>query len=203
MRTLLIIFLCVTSAHAEESPLTSVWGANISGTQNIRELEPRTAGNNREFGPLMDSIRRAMQGGRSGRSWEGDAGPGLPVKGEGIEALNGAYDVLTDHGDRPTTVPAGKVSIVFFARQAGPNCYLEKIERDENVITLSYRFHAKRSAAVRAHLALIPLGELKPGKYEVRTVQVPIAHPVGEPSGLIEGKRLKHSVSVPFSFEVR
>ena len=150
----------------------------------------------------MDSIRRAMQGGRSGRSWGPDAGPGFPVKGEGIEALNGAYDVLTDVGDRPTTVPAGKVSIVFFARQSGQYCHLEKVEREENVITLSYRFHVFRSASVAAHLALIPLGELKPGKYEVRTVQL-IAHLVGEPSGLIEDEELKHCVLEPFSFEVQ
>lgn len=202
MRTLLVALILASAAQAGEIPLKTIWAARMPGTMNIRELEPRTAGDNREFGPLMYTIIRTMQGGRSGKSWVGDAGPGFPVPGEGIAALNAAYDILVDNDERPTTVPAGEVTIVFFARQSGQHCYIEKVEREGNVITLTYRFHVHRTANVSAYFALIPLGKLNPGTYEVQMEQLPIARPVGEPSGLIEGERLKRTVSEPFSFEV-
>lgn len=198
--------LLASTAVAEEIPLKSIWAANMPDARNIRELEPRTEGDNREFGPLMHTIYRTMQGGRSGKSWgRPDAGPGFPVPGEGIAALNAVYDILTDNDERPTKVPAGEVSVVFFARQSGQYCYLEKVEREGKVITLTYRFHAHRTANVTAHLALISLGELEPGKYEVRMEQLPVARPPGDAVAFtppIEGERLKRTVSQAFSFEV-
>lgn len=205
-RYLAIIFaaLIPSTAFGEEIPLKSIWAANMPGARNIRELEPRTKGDNREFGPLMHTIYRTMQGGRSGQSWgRPDAGPGFPVPGEGIAALNAAYDILSDNDERPTKVSAGEVSVVFFARQSGQYCYLEKVEREGNVIALTYRFHAHRTANITGHFALIPLGTLKPGEYEVRMEQLQVARPTGEASGLIEGERLKRTVSEPFSFEVQ
>ena len=199
----LILFVMICSpSFGEEIPLKSIWAARMPGTTNIRELEPRTAGDNREFGPLTHTIIRTMQ--RDGTNGWGrpDAGPGFPVPGEGIAALNAAYDIIFHNVDRPATVQAGEVTIVFFARRSGQHCYLEKVEREGNVITLTYRFHLHRTAHVAAYFALIPLGKLEPGTYEVQMEQLPMARPVGEPSGLIEGERLKQTVSEPFTFEV-
>ena len=191
-----------------EIPLKSIWAANMPNSRNIRELEPRTEGDNRRFGPLMHTIYRTMQGGRSGDGWGGpDAGPGFPVPGADIAALNAAYDIFVGKNDRPTTVSAGDVSIVFFARKSGLYCYLEKVARKGNMITLTYRFHAHRTGDVSNHFALIPLGSLEPGKYEVRHVQLPVAHPPTEEGIVytppIEGERLNRTVSEPYSFEVK
>jgi hypothetical protein len=202
-----IFILIATTASANEIALKDVWAARMPGTRNIRELEPRTEGDHREFGPLMHGIYTMMQGGRSGKAWgRPDAGPGFPAPGTGIRPLNFAYDILVGKQDRPKTVPAGEVSLVFFARQSGQYCYLEKIEREGKVITLTYRFHVHRTGEVTGHLALIPLGTLDPGKYEVRTVQLPVARPFEDKTAskfLIEGERLKRTVSQPFSFEVK
>jgi len=203
MRTLITFVLIASTVSAEEVPLKEVWAAHMPGTRDLRELEPRTEGDEREFGPLTHTIIRTMMGGRGERAWgRPDAGPGFPVQGTGIAALHRVYDVIVDDvGLRPETVPAGEVSIVFFSR--GIPCRLEKIEREGNVITLSYRLHARRTASLTCHLALIPLGELSPGKYSVKTVQLPIAKPGGAHGGLLQGERLKRTISDPFSFEVQ
>ncbi len=200
--------LLASTAHADEVPLKSIWAANMPDARNIRDLEPRTEGDNREFGPLMHTIYRTMQGGRSGDLWgRPDAGPGFPVPGEDIAALNAAYDILVGQYDRPTKVPSGEVSLVFFARRSSGDCYLEKVSREGNIFTLTYRFHASRRGLVTGHFALIPLGILESGKYEVRNVQLPMAHPPTEEGVVytppIEGERLKRTVSEPYSFEVK
>lgn len=208
-RITLAIFvgLLASAAQAEEILLKSIWAANMPDARNIRELEPRTEGDNREFGPLMYTIYRTMQGGRSGKSWgRPDAGPGFPVPGTGIAALNAVYDILVDNDERPEKVRAGEVSIVFFARQSGADCHLEKVEREGKVITITYRFHARQTANVTGHLALIPLGVVDPGEYDVRLVQLPVARPANDPVKFappITGDRLKRTVSQPFSFEVQ
>ena len=208
-RTLLAFMaLLVSPASAEEISLKRIRAAHMPGARNIRELEPRTQGDNREFGPLMHTIYRTMQGGRGGDLWgRPDAGPGFPVRGVDIAALNATYDILVGQYDRPTEVPPGNVSLIFFARRSGGNCYLEKVTREENIISLTYRFHATRTAIVTAHFALIPLGTLEPGKYEVRNVQLPMAHPPTKEGVVytppIEGERLKRMVSEPYSFEVK
>jgi len=204
----LLFLLLASAAHAEEIPLKSIWAANMPSLRNIRELEPRTEGDHRQFGPLMDTIYRTMRGSRSGDAWgRPDAGPGFPVPSEGISALNAVYDIIVGLHDRPTTVRAGEVSIVFFARKSGQYCHLEKVAREGNMITLTYRFHAHRTGDVSNHFALIPLGALEPGKYEVRHVQLPMAHPPTEEGVVytppIEGERLKRTVSEPYSFEVQ
>ncbi len=116
----LLVVLLASSLNAEEIPLKSVWAAKMPGTRNIRDLEPRTEGDHREFGPLAHTIIRTMQGGRGEGAWgRPDAGPGFPVPGAGIAALHRVYDVIVDDiGQRPKTVPAGEVSIVFFAAEA-------------------------------------------------------------------------------------
>lgn len=197
----------IATLIAKEIPLKEVWAADMPGTRSIRELEHRTEGDHRKYGPLMHGIYKTMQGGRSGKAWgRPDAGPGFPVPGTGIAALHIIYDILVDQQERLKVVPIGEVSLVFFARQSGAYCYLEKVKREGKVVTLTWRFHRHRSGDITAHLALIPLGTLEPGEYEVRTVQLPVAMPQGSDVKFIpqiEGERLKSTVSEPFSFEVQ
>jgi hypothetical protein len=108
------------------------------------------------------------------------------------------------HG--PKVVPAGEVSLVFHARYAGQYVYVEKVSREGTVVTLQYRFVVHRTREMTAHLALISLGELRPGKYEVRMDQLPVRWPPDAQGEVLrppfEGERVTRTVSQPFSFEV-
>ena len=60
MKALVIALVFAAPARAEEKPLKSIWAADMPGTRNIRELELRTPGDRRKFGPLMTAIRRQL-----------------------------------------------------------------------------------------------------------------------------------------------
>lgn len=186
-------------------PLDKIWAADMPGTRNIRELEPRTPGDRRNYGPLMWAIYKRLL--LDNEHWGPDAGRGFVVPGKDIEALNYAYDVLADRQDRSNIVPTGDVSLVFYARYAGQYVYVEKVRREGAVITIHYRFVVHRTRELSAHLALISLGELKPGKYEVRMVQLPVRWPPDAQGEVLrpafEGERVTRTVSQPFSFEVK
>jgi hypothetical protein len=187
-------------------PLDKIWAADMPGTRNIRELEPRTPGDRHKYGPLMRVIYRELMEyyGRRGRV---DAGRGFAVPGQDIAALNFAYDVLLDSEERPNVVPAGDVSLVFYARRTGKYVYLEKAQREGTVIKLQYRFAVHRTKEITAHFALISLGELTSGKYEVRMVQLPVKFPPDEDGPVfrppLKDEIVTHIVSQPFSFEVK
>lgn len=203
---MMLASLVVAEEKPVEIPLKEIWAANMPSTRNIRELEHRTEGDHRQFGPLMHTVYRTMHGGRGERAGGSpDAGPGFPIPGSGIAALHAVYDILVDKAERPETVPVGEVSIVFFARLSPADCYLEKVERNGTDITLTYRLHARQTGNLSFHLALIPLGALEPGKYDVRHVQLPVALAANDPAKLappMAGERLKRSVSDPYSFKV-
>jgi len=201
----LLTIVLATQVSAEEIPLKKIWATNMPSTRNIRELEPRTEGDHRKYGPLMHTIDNRLRGGRRGVS--GEAGPGFAVPDTGIAALHAAYDVLVDEQTPQEVLPAGEVSLIFYARRSGLYCYLEHVGREENVVTLKYRFHVHRTGDVTNHFALIPLGKLSPGKYEVRMVQLKVANPptAGKVTyrPQLDGDRVKNVVSQPFSFEVK
>jgi hypothetical protein len=212
LSTLALALLCGLPAAAAEPddivdiPLKEIWAADMPGTRNIRELEPRTAGDRRKFGPLMSALHRQLT--RDNEDWgRPDAGPAFVVPGKDIEALNGAYDVIfANHWEGPHQVPTGEVSLVFYARWTGQYVYVEKVERNGPAITLQYRFVVHRTKEITAHFALIPLGHLKGGKYDVRIIQLPVRHPDNEQGPVfrppLEEKIANRVVSKSFSFEV-
>jgi hypothetical protein len=201
-----LLVVCTSSVvAAEQVPLDKAWGVNIPGTRDARELEPRTEGDRHKNGPLMRIIYRELLEyyGRRGRV---DAGHAFVVPGKGIAALNYAYDVLLQSEERPEVVPAGEVSLVFYARRSGQDVHLEKIEREGMVIKLQYRFVIRRSRQTTGHFALIPLGKLASGNYEVRIDQLSLRYPDDEHGPVVrpplEEKIETQIISQPFSFEV-
>jgi hypothetical protein len=193
------------SPDSVEIPLEKIWAADMPGTRNIRELEPRTTGDRRKFGPLMTSIHRQLL--QDDQRWgRPDAGSGFVVPGKDIEALNHAYDVVFDRWDGPEVVSAGEVSLIFYARYTGQFVHVESVQREGTAITIQYRFVVHREPHVTAHFALIPLGELKPGKYEVRMAQLPVRYPDDAQGPVFrppfEGERVTRTVSQPFKFKV-
>jgi hypothetical protein len=202
MRAALIILFLASTLNAEDIPLKEIWAADMPGTRNIRELEPRTEGDHRKYGPLMHEIYKRLQ--RSEGWGRPDAGAGFAVSGSGTAALNAAYDTLVDRSERREALPSGEASLIFYARRSPMFCYLEEIQRVGNVIMLHYGFTAHRTGNITSHFAIIPLGKLSPGKYTVRLEQRKViwADSVTRLEPL-KDELVKQIVSQPFSFEAR
>lgn len=192
--------------------LDQIWAYDMPGARDVCELEPDNFGEQTRTLPdaerislskdsLTQQIRRAI---KYSVPRSTDAKPGFAVLGRGLEALRAAYQVLVRGESIQATFPEdAEVSLVFFSHLAGSYVRLENAERRGNKIEIRYRFVAHRTKDATNHFALIPLGKLPPGKYQVDIVQLPIEHPnrTAEMAYLPPDKA-RRIVCQPFSFTV-
>jgi hypothetical protein len=146
-------------------PLREIWGYEMPGTRNIEKLKPK---------PQMDVPELIQQ---SLMRHDGDpaVGPGFVVQGDESEALLQAFAVLVSHKEASSTVTHDlNTWIVFFAKDSGQYVHLRSVTRAGNKITVDFTFVPHDSKNLTRHFALIPLGKLPTGKYEVAIVNSPM-----------------------------
>lgn len=178
-----------------EIPLDQIWAYKMPGTRDLREL-PAARADER----LIASIRRSLEPKLDHKQAE----RGFAVLGTGDEALRHAHDVLVSGDDATVRFPAGKeLSAIFFTYQSPFYVHLATVERTGFAIKISYRFVPHESGETTEHVALIPLGELPPGRYRVSVKSAPMEKkytdqgfpPIPDSAGL-------QLVSRPFHFIV-
>lgn len=206
---LIILTLILSSASlavAEEKPvdipLKSIWAANMPGTRSIRDLEPRANDDHYRYGPLSREILRAIH---PRVKPEEDAGKCFAVEGEGLEALERANKVLVHDEKRPAVLPSGNVTLIFYSRGASSYVHLQEASRKGSVITLKYRVVTHSEREITTHLALIPLGSLPPGRYQVEIDRLPTSypHPLAPRPSKATPNREHRIVCLPSTFEVK
>ncbi|MCI0331660.1 MAG: hypothetical protein L0228_00365 [Planctomycetes bacterium] len=220
----LVLLLCVR-AFADESnedrdvqiiPLDQIWGYNLPGTKDIAGIPlPEKPG----FGQSLDFLRRQrehnieqIRRALTAKHPTEQATPGFVLHRQpDFQTLLGASNrlrgLLHDHpkevrvtGER---YRAGEeTTLVFFSHPLSYYMRLRNVERQDNEITVQYEFEPHTTPEVTVHFALIPLGKLPAGKYQVRFEQIPLAQkyrdigfePVEPDAWMI--------VCRPFSFEI-
>jgi hypothetical protein len=207
-------------------PLDEIWAYEMPGTRDIQELDRDLSAENPETDTstesgsqrdsLWTSIANSLSADMPGSDWprEGQlARPGFAVVGTGREALRRTHAVLVN-GEKPAESFEldTEISLAFFSYQTATYVHIQKVERRGNEIEIQYRFVGYGEKFVTAHLALIPLGKLLPGEYEVNMVQLPSRYQsLVDPSkslpksdhNLSREKELgRRFVSQPFSFSV-
>ena len=175
---LVLVFCCSTgyAEEAEEIPLSEVWTANIAitspdmvVTKQLVKLELEHSG--RQDGPSDSMVSQITRTLAKDRRYDTPMRQGFAVDGEGREALEKMHAILVNDQSPPNRFPQGHDTwAVFFTRQTG-YLHLMRIEVAGNVITIEYcREPTNSNAIVSAKVAMIPLGKLRSGKYQVRIV---------------------------------
>jgi hypothetical protein len=200
-------------ATVQTIALDQIWAFEMPGTHDIRELEPdkfgertRSLPSDQRFRLLDESktfqIYAAIK--KAHPSNENGAQPGFAVLGTGAEALDGAYNVLVK-GEKPDeTFPLdSNVTLVFFSRLAGQYVHLKRIERHNNKFDVGYQVVPHLTTNSTWHLALIPVGKLPIGKYQVQVSQLPGGKDkTGHLVGKFSASDAQHIVCGSFSFSV-
>src|SRR5690606_38654593 len=97
---------------------------------------------------------------------------GFVVPGTGRKALEGAFNVLVRGAEAPAEITAEQpLTLVFFSAPFGAYVQLDDVQIDCNIIRVIYRFQPHATLNLSSHFALIPLGDLKPGTYQVEIVK--------------------------------
>lgn len=221
--TLSLVFQCTIiasgaiSAAAEEKPikipLKEVWAKDMPGTRNIRDLEPERFGeqvkalpddeqNKLHLESLIAAIGRSLTAPRRSNNW---VTSGFAVAGAGKNALRQARDILAKKRPIPEPLSANEpVTLVFFARENGVYVHLESIKRLGRIITVKYEFVPHLEHELTWHFALIPLGKLEDGKWQVIVEQAPVDQKYAgygwKPEGLEVSRQM---VSQSFDFVVK
>lgn len=158
MRLLLaILFAMLASPVKTEISLKNVLSFGMPGTRSVDELA-------REVTPLADQIKKSLQ--------KATLREAFAVEGEGEQALVNAHAVLTGKR-KPTRRVAGRVSLVFFSHLSARHVQINTIRREENVFTIKYQAVSYEAGVLTTQLALIPLGLLDEGEYEVKVKELP------------------------------
>ncbi len=123
---------------------------------------------------------------------------GFAVTGTGKDALKEAYQVLAKQDKVTDTFSSNSdISIVFFSHQSGRHIVLAHVERDGNTFRLTYQTITHPEAFASQYFALIPVGKLEAGKYNVEINQLPPKH--GDP---FTDEEMNSIICKPFSFTV-
>jgi hypothetical protein len=175
-------------AGAIEIPLGQIWALHMPGTKNIIELDPDGDYNGLTSLPgderikrwknsLLRQISEALTPDVS-PDWprEGQqSGPGFVVAGNGIVSLREANAVMFDKKKPRTSFSAStEVTAVFFSYMGGGPLQIMHVTRDGSNIVVAYRFIMPLNKGPVLDFALIPLGRLMPGKYQVEIRQLPM-----------------------------
>jgi len=100
-------------------PLDEIWGYDLPGTKDIREIEPESEKFNAM--PARERIKRSLVSNSlwrlGARPPEGEvAGEALVVAGEKLDALKQANAFFNDAKTRPSELPADTdLTLVFFS----------------------------------------------------------------------------------------
>jgi hypothetical protein len=153
------------SAYGQEGiPLKDIWSLGMPETRDARKLD-----DNQEK-PLVEEIRRAIK----------KTGSGFVVEGTDEQSLLNAHAVFTGKEKSPETYGAGsELSLVFYSAPGSRSIWINTVIRNGNVITVKHESIVQEASFVSPQLALVPLGKLPAGEYEVKIKQLPTMTPAG------------------------
>lgn len=170
----LLVAIAITSvAKGEEIPRESVWGLNIAGTKNVKELipppkkDPLSAEDFIESS-LVEQVAHRSLGHRNVPKEGQKAGDGFIVRGVGKRALEQARNVFAGEEKSIKKISAnGEYSLVVFAYASGRSFCLDDIQVIDSEIIVAYHLMAHELMTSSSHFALIPLPKLPPGEVKV------------------------------------
>lgn len=154
-------------------PLDQIWAYKMPGTRDIQELG---RGENRESGEaLVNAISIAFVEYALETKNKGEPRSAFAVPGTGLAALREAHSVFVENAKpREKFLPDEEVTIVFFSEPAGGNRpQLREVLRRDDQIELHYRLEPFVESNLWAAIALVPVGKLPSGQYQVNLHQLP------------------------------
>jgi hypothetical protein len=174
-------------------PLKEILALDMPGTQSVRE-----AGDTNN----LLAIAKALEL-RSPHLPEAEriAGPGFAVAGS--NAYQEVAAIMSgEKKAKETFSPEDEISLFFFSIQYGAYVHIKAVERIENVVKIHFVFGPHGQKQHTTHFAIIPLGKLPLGKYDVQVVQEPMDTKIVPMEPPVNKTWEKEVVSKGFSFSV-
>jgi hypothetical protein len=169
--TIVALMLSTRLARAEEVqqiPLDQIWAYKMPETRDIEKAAKQD--DMRRLSSITESWFH-----RAGRlKFKDIARPGFAVPGSGREPLLAALAVFEEHKKAiPNEFLEGdEITIVFFSEPTGRLVRIQHVVRERTNVEIQYSIEPE-VYGFRFNLALIPLGKLPVGEYQVAMCQLP------------------------------
>jgi hypothetical protein len=160
-------FATANAGEPEQIPLDQIWAYEMPGTQSITDLaEPHDE-------MFWEALMESWFGRASRLKFKNVARFGFVVPGDGLSALRIALAVFIQDGPFRGKLTTGEgVTLVFFSEPGGRyRPQIRQIRRKQDTIEILYWLQPELGGYPPS-LALIPLGKLPAGKYDVHMLQV-------------------------------
>jgi hypothetical protein len=149
--------------------LEEIWAYEMPGTRPMMaaEVNPTevSATELRLVDELLDAIDPKPQK---------ETKPGFAVAGSDVEALRAAHDVLVHKKTVESLSTEQDIWIAFFSHNFGRYVHIQGVELGGKKIVIRFQFIPHMTKEMTQHFALIPLGKLARGTYQVQIVQAPM-----------------------------
>ena len=158
-------------------PLDQIWALNNPGTQDVHKIDPA----NFELGdvkqsPTVDAIKMSL----AHRRREEKSGEAFVVVGTPSDAVQQAAAVLVKGEKAAAAVsPGTEINLIFYSKMSGRYVHITSVEQLAQTITVKYRFVSHPTMEMTTQFAVIPLGVLDEGEYEVKITQLPAIDTTG------------------------
>jgi hypothetical protein len=121
------------------------------------------------------------------------AGSAFVVTGSGAKALQNAHAIFVGSSEPATAFSSEQdLSLVFFSRMSGRYVHIDPVEIGDHVFTVKYRFVPHNTRDSTIHFAIIPIGQLTTGQYEIKIEQLPpvdkkgmLTSPIADPDRIV------------------
>jgi hypothetical protein len=182
-----------SAANTLEVPFDQIWGFNLS--PGMHEMSASKKNDNPRSDPSVPPTPESVQRAWELSSWVAPEGPllepiirslkwvpvdrktdsGFAVSGRDMGALQAAYDVLISHKSiQNTFAQDSEISLIFFASPVGEPLVFDSVTRDGSIIELKYHLVYSQVHDSWPSFAIIPVGKLPSGNYEVRITRLRI-----------------------------
>lgn len=127
--------------------------------------------------------------------------PGFAVAGSGLKALKQAQYVFADDEGEIVSLRSDRdTSLIFFSYEFGYYVHITSVEAKNRSVTITYEFVPHLTNELTRQLAIIPLGNLDAGEWEVKLNQAPLADKYKDMGA--KNVVAPNVVCGPFSFKV-
>lgn len=167
--SVLAVLLCCSISKAVEVPVSAMWGHAIDATQNISLLAPSHYNKDGTRGELIEPSPIAEISGHLSHRWK-EKPEGFVVKGSAEHALLTAKQQLVDEAEPQELDDTNRLWLFFYTLSGPLTMRIESVKIEDHRIDVRYKFPKKQAGGNMAslpHFALIPIGTLEAGEYDV------------------------------------
>jgi hypothetical protein len=154
-------------------PLDKIWAEGMQATKDVRELDPNP-GDVRSPTRMIRNWLKLQRGPLRDPPLGGDpAGEGFVVLGDDQRTLAMVRDKIgKPRRDTDGLLAGSDVSIVVYGYPPKGRMQIASVNRDDTIISISYRITPVTVPEQSGQYAIIPVGRLPAGEYSVRMLQV-------------------------------